>query len=327
MMGRLGGRRRKRNRRADFYRTEGRCLTAVILAATLPAGPSIMIAMLQEFPATGGARTIEEILAIVAIGLAILHSIGLRRQLATVKDLATKLASVEQQLTEQIGNSVREMGRSVTEIREALPTKRLGKFPAFLPHIVKLLKSANSSVVIFCDFPAYGSFSDPDTFRVYRRAIEDNIVERKQVTIACLGTNARADETHRQEVKDTEDWSAYKRTRLETFRRYIEIHSHHMKAQDLTNDEFRKFVIDEDNHTLDHSFRGAATLDVYTRPTVYFWLIDDDSMIFVIQSASRLDEYGFYTQDSHLIASLKEVARACSPLFGGPVASSVGAAG
>lgn len=107
----------------------------------------------------------------------------------------------------------------------------------------------------------------------------------------------------------------------------MEIHANFASVERLTNEDFRRLVIEEDNHTLERLFRGATVLDVYTRPTVYFWLIDDDSMIFVIPSATRLDEYGFYTQDSHLIESLKEVARACSPLFGGPVPSGVGIAG
>lgn len=151
------------------------------------------MAILLEFPAWGGARTVEEVLAVLAIGLAILHSISLKRQVATVEALATKLGAVEQQLTERVGRNVDEMRKSIVEIREALPTKRLGRFPSFLPEIVGLIQNASRSVTIFCDFPAYGSFSDPDTFRVYQRAIEDKIVERRDVTIACLSKDARAD--------------------------------------------------------------------------------------------------------------------------------------
>lgn len=269
----------------------------------------------------------------LAIVLAFWHGVKLRQQLETVNRLATSLQTVETQLTGEVAGGLQEIrdalpmlgaiekqlteqiGRSVQEIREALPTQRLGRFPSFLPAIVDRILAATHSVAIFCDFPAYGSFSDPETFRRYHRALEDKIGDRIPVTIACLGENARAEDFREQERKDSEGWKAYKERRRADFEKYLEFHSYPETIDDLTNDAFIDYIIAEDNRAASQYYHGAKLLDVFTRPTVYFWLIDDDTMIFVIPSATRLDEYGFYTQDSHLIASLKEVAGACSPLF------------
>lgn len=266
-----------------------------------------MTVIALNLPGVDISRVLADVLAILAIVLAVLHARGLRRQIATVNQLA-----------------------SITErIHEALPTKLEGKFPGFLPKIVDLVRSANDSITIFCDFPAYGSFSDPDAFHQYHRAIEDKIRKLKKgnVTIACLSLEARADETRHQELRAANAWDTYKAKRRETFKRYLEFHSHKFDADTLSNEDFTRLVIEEDNQILQFSFRGASVVDLSQRPTVYFWLIDDVSMIFVIPSATRLDEYGFYTQDAHLIASLKEIARATSELFGGPISTSVGAAG
>lgn len=266
------------------------------------------------------ARVFGEVLTVVAILLAIGHSLGLKTHVKTMGKLTVKLNAVEDQLRDKISNAVQE-------IREALPTKRLGKFPSFLPQIVELVNKANSSVTIFCDYPAYGSFSDPETFRRYHGAIEDKIGQlKKKVTIACLGAKSRREETRRQEARDPEVWEEYKRIRHDAFHRYFEFHTSSVDVSVLTNDEFMDTIIREDDQALEHIFRGATILEVYPRPTIYFWLIDDSSMIFVIPSATRLDEFGFYTQDSHLIASFKEIARACSPLYGGPLSTSVGIA-
>jgi hypothetical protein len=250
------------------------------------------------------ARLAEEALAILAIALAFWHGVKLRQQLDVVKGLAASLRSVESQL----------------------PTQRLGQFPTFLSHIVRKIRAAKRSITIFCDYPAYGSFSDPETFRRYHRAIEDKIEEKKRVTIACLGEKERAQCFRVQETRDLQSWKTYKERRRPAFQKYLDFHACKETVDELTNDAFINYIIAEDNQAAYQHYRGAQILDVHARPTVYFWLIDDEVMIFVIPSATRLDEYGFYTQDPHLIASLKEIAGAFSPFFLGDddLATSIG---
>lgn len=253
-------------------------------------------------------RVVEEILAVLAIALAVWHAIKLKQQVSKVQSLTGALGLLQTQLTEQVG-------RGVQEIREALPTKRLGKFPAFLPDIVNLVQKAHQTIEVFCDYPAYGSFSDSDTFVLYKRAIEDQIRDEKRVTIACLDGNTRRQETSKQESGDGENWEQTKTARHDAFTKYLRYHAPGVTVQSLTNENFQQLIMKEDDFVLEEVFRRARQLPMTVRPTVYFWLVDGDSMIFVIPSASRLEEHGFYTQDSHLIASLKEIARAFCPSF------------
>ena len=270
--------------------------------------PEFMLCVVAPAANWDTTRLVEEVLAVLAIALAVWHAVKLKQQVAKVESLTGTLGLLQTQLTEQVG-------RGVQEIREALPTKRLGKFPAFLPDIVALIKKAHQTIEVFCDYPAYGSFSDSDTFVSYKRAIEDQIRDEKKVTIACLGGDARRQETSKQEAGDAEKWEATKTARLDAFTKYLRYHAPGVTVSALTNEAFQELIMKEDDFVLDEVFRRARQLPMTVRPTVYFWLIDGDSMIFVIPSASRLEEHGFYTQDSHLIASLIEIARAFCPSF------------
>src|ERR1051325_10025570 len=57
-------------------------------------------------------------------------------------------------------------------IQDGLSTRYLGNYPAFFRQIVKVVGSAQKNLVIVCDFPAYGSFSEPSTFEDYSYAIK-----------------------------------------------------------------------------------------------------------------------------------------------------------
>ena len=58
-----------------------------------------------------------------------------------------------------------------------------------MPKIVDLLSSATESVVIFCDFPAYGEFSNPAAFKKYAEVVS---AKGNFVSLLCLDEDARA---------------------------------------------------------------------------------------------------------------------------------------
>src|SRR5207248_7762391 len=82
----------------------------------------------------------------------------------------------------------------LVEIRRAsksLSTRYIGKFPFFLPQIVEVLASASHDIVIFCDFPGYGDFSDPPNALEYRQVIEKQMQRGVAVELTCMSEENR----------------------------------------------------------------------------------------------------------------------------------------
>jgi hypothetical protein len=202
------------------------------------------------------------------------------------------------------------------EIRGALPTQHLGEFPHYLHHIARLVDHAHRRIVICCDFPAYGSFSNPEAFLGYRQAIERRISEDVPVRIACLGSAVRDARTREQFTKSDDAWAEWKRREESKFEKYLTFHSTQHDASTLDNATFVRTIIEEDTNVLASTFAAATRQDLEVQPPIYFWLVDD-SMVFVIPSPQRLMEHGFVTQDSHFIEGICDIARRYTQLFEG----------
>src|SRR4051812_854913 len=84
------------------------------------------------------ARHWTEAIALIALALAVIHG----------RDLSKAL-------------------RQLIAVTETLPTQPLYGFPRYVPRIAELIEKANGPVIICCDQPAYGSFSDQTGYRRY----------------------------------------------------------------------------------------------------------------------------------------------------------------
>ncbi|MEA2417350.1 MAG: hypothetical protein QOI58_4007 [Thermoanaerobaculia bacterium] len=279
------------------------------------------------------ADILERLLTITAILLAVAHERTLNAQVGRFLEITNKLGTVESELGEQasklsvvetqlgaqatklstveshLGAQVRQMD----EIRSAIRTYPLGNFPNYLNRIAQLVARAERRVVVCCDFPAYGSFSDPDSFLAYHQAIAKKIARKVHVEIACLGPEARRKSVTREQFAKAGSWEKMTVDRHEDFKRYLTVHKGTDDLSSLTQDEFLQMIVDEDTLTLQGSFGGAIKYELRERPPVYFWLIDD-AMVFVIPSPVRLMEHGFITHDLHFIDGLCDIAERYTPL-------------
>jgi hypothetical protein len=136
-------------------------------------------------------------------------------------------------------------------------------------------------VVICCDFPAYGSLSNPDAFLAYHQAIAKKIARKVPVEIACLGPETRRKNVTRKQFSKSGPWEKMKLDRQEDLKKYLTVHRGNDDTSNLTEDEFIQMIVDEDTLTLQGPFGGATKHELRDRPPVYFWLIDD-AMVFVI---------------------------------------------
>src|ERR1700681_533358 len=100
------------------------------------------------------------LVAFIALPIGLFHMVEIRRVLTRAKTQIGKLEDLE----------------------KTSSTRYLDEFPKFLPRINELIKNANDKLIIFCDIPAYGNFSDPLSWKFYRRAIDDT-KEKERFTL------------------------------------------------------------------------------------------------------------------------------------------------
>ncbi|MGH8560051.1 MAG: hypothetical protein ACRESZ_21895 [Methylococcales bacterium] len=113
--------------------------------------------------------------AFVALWMAKRHDIDLVNQ---VLELTKQTATLN-----GIQDTAQKHADSLKEIYRSLSTRYIEEFSKGLPEIVSLIDSTENELFILCDFPAYGSYSDPNGYFNYHQAIKRNIHTKKQVTI------------------------------------------------------------------------------------------------------------------------------------------------
>jgi len=225
-------------------------------------------------------RTIEELAAIVAIVLASVHAYHLKKQL-----------------------------KHVDEIQKWLPTQPIGFFPSYLRDIVELIRSARKTIVIVCDYPAYGVFSDQGAFFEYCQEIENRIQARVEVSVTCLDEKWRADATLAEFAKHQTDWEHWRKQSEANIRELLRHHDQdENSASAITLEALVELLQIDDDRTLRSTFLNADVKTVSDTVPVYFWLIDGKEAIFSIPSFSdRGVERGFFTRDLDLISGLLDM--------------------
>jgi hypothetical protein len=225
-------------------------------------------------------RATEELAAVVAIVLAYAHAYHLRRQV-----------------------------RHLDEIRTWLPTQPIGVFPSYLHNIADLVKRARESIVIMCDYPAYGVFSDPDAYFNYSRELADKLHMRKLVSLTCLDDAWRTTGTRAEFSKHLPGWNRWRRKEVRNIRELLHRHNcDEARAATVTIDEIVELLRVDDARMLENTFLTADVKTVSDTLPLYFWLIDGKEAIFAIPSFSdRAIERGFFTHDPDLIAGLLDI--------------------
>jgi hypothetical protein len=234
-------------------------------------------------------RYLAEVIALAALALAIIHGRYLSKAL-----------------------------RQLIAVTEVLPTQPLYGFPDFVPKIADLIEKANGPIIICCDQPAYGSFSDQSGYRRYAIALFKRISAGKSVKLYCMNEAGRRANTVLQFTQSGDEWKSFKASKRSKIESYLSIHPHAYLSihphspittvEDLENKDFIELIVQEDTHSLQSVFRDAEIVydELEKKPPVYFWYADN-TMIFVISTEHRNTENGFYTRDRSLINSLLDL--------------------
>lgn len=217
----------------------------------------------------------------------------------------------------------REQTNTLKSVSESLSTQYLGTFPAHLPKIADLVNDASRTLTIFCDFPAYGAFSAPNTHRKYQQAIADGLYEKSDLKIEfiCLTPNKRHEMLDQQFAPP--EWEGWKKdpenkNRLERFCSYWPP-PNGKSVETMSQEDFKECFescnVDalEDRERFKHPRVTLEPRDIHM--SVYFWIRDNTAAGFSIPSFAGTEKPGFhtadsnsfYTTDSNLIQALNSI--------------------
>jgi hypothetical protein len=214
-------------------------------------------------------------------------------------ELQTQTAALQMQTT------------NLEEVRQSLSTRYLGHFPQYYPGIVELLKRAKREIIIFCDFPAYGSFTDQNSWIDYKQTLERKIhQEEVRVSLTCLDAERRTKSVREQFFATNQDWNDWKidTGNREQLKAFLKTHCFKQDLEHLDKEEFFTMVEKDEIRALEETFATADVRKLDTYVPLFFWLIDGISAIFSIPSTSEI-EYGFSTTDQKLISAFTDMRR------------------
>lgn len=216
------------------------------------------------------------ILGIVALGVGVYHVVEIRRALANLR-----------------------------VVQSSISTQYLGEFPRFLKDIVDLVKDARHSLVIFCDYPGYGAFSDPPMALEYQQAIQRQKQANVNIDFTCLDAKTRKKNISDQfGGQDWVDWATDEEKRNKVLRFLRD--RNHPNPQNATITELIDYLHALDQRLLDEPHLKHAKEIVLHMP-IYFWIADKQKAIFTIPTVGRSFEHGFLTSDHALIQALLEM--------------------
>ncbi|HEX3128422.1 MAG TPA: hypothetical protein VH394_13915 [Thermoanaerobaculia bacterium] len=186
-------------------------------------------------------------------------------------------------------------------------TRYLSDFPAYLSDLARLVTKAETSIVIFCDFPAYGRFSNHRAFIEYRYALEKKKIDidNIRIEITCLSKEQRRLAVRQQFENEFAIRSKKFSLLLEKFLADCGVTTHTAETLDL--ETFLDLAETANSDMLEEAFLHQH-VEVDQPMHIFFWLIDGREAIFSVASRSeKALEHAFYTRDTRLIEAFESM--------------------
>jgi len=249
----------------------------------------------------------ENLLHILEVIVAALTVIALILAIVTVRDVRILLVREKE-------NAVRILNiyKSAEQIADSITTKYVGFFPNNMDEIIKLIESTRRELIIICDVPKYGHFSNPWGFDRYNQALRELLIgsNKREVTLIVY------DKEQRMQNSKVQFNMPYKQIEeSEEYRNYFKYHKNNPVIKEPTEktlDGFRKWL--EEKHASIIEEWASLGIHIFECPTTfrfYAWISDDHKAVFSFYNYGHEPrEVSFKTRDQSLIKILKNIAEA-----------------
>lgn len=208
----------------------------------------------------------------------------------------------------------RKQTKNLKQIQESLSTRYLGGLSDFYPLVIEKIKSADETIEILSDFPAYGCFTNPESWFDYRYALSKKRADKKvRINLVCQDAEfrKRADEEFFKEAKDDwEGWLAKPATRRRLNNFLDRMPDEKKSVGELQLSTLFELVRRADELTMKECFKREDIIrEVKAIVRLDFWVFDGMEAIFAFTNyAHGSSRAGFITTDARLINALRDIA-------------------
>lgn len=204
---------------------------------------------------------------------------------------------------------VKKVLHTAKDIIGSVSTRYVGYFPDNMEEVIKLISATKRRLIIVCDVPAYGHYSNPYGFAEYDQAIRSLLVRIKKpkITLITYDHEKRFLNSKNQFNKNYDDI-----INSQTLKDYLDFHKDkkHIKLpEEKTAKAFYEWL--GERHTDYLKQLAWLGVEIFESPVDLrsFGWISDDSAIFSFHNyGNDLREVSFKTTDLPFINILKELA-------------------
>jgi hypothetical protein len=237
------------------------------------------------------------ILTIIALILAIITEIGVQK----INSSASKQSK-----------SINTQYVMLDSISKSLSTQYVGNFPQNMTEIIKLINNTKNSLIVICDVPAYGHFSNPPGYANYNIAFRNIMTQQYKPKVTYLTYDAKRRIQHSfdqfpksyNEIKNSSGFKRY----CDNFK----TSSTFALPKDETKEGLFRWL-DATHVDFQNQMKnlGVEVLEDSTDLRAFMWISDDKTAIFSFYNyGSDSREVSFKTNDKALIDILKDIAKA-----------------
>jgi hypothetical protein len=207
-------------------------------------------------------------------------------------------------------NDLNKVAQELTSVKESVLTYYIGVFPDFLDNIVEMLTPRAKELIIFCDYPGYGIFSEREKFDHYIHQIRQQDVNEAKIRFTYLHRHRR-EKLHLEQFGVISNWEAWKQDsdnerKIKCF--LDDTYGEGQTIETITEEDFNELLIGADQKVLDKHFSSAEKIEINLPMPLYFWIRDSEEAIFAIATMSGgVIEVAFHTRDHNLITALKHI--------------------
>ncbi|MCI0602341.1 hypothetical protein L0156_04945 [bacterium] len=203
--------------------------------------------------------------------------------------------------------------RRVEEIARNLTTRFVGQFPTFMPELTQAIGRAHHTILVACDIPAYGIYSDHRQYIRYREQLQLRMSDGVQVQMLVYSEErVRKLATLQFNDLSIDDLKNPKHDANRNFQSFLRWSAR--KSDDFQNIKDLILALEqEQKNALANEFRAVDVTQCTETMPLYLWIIDDDTAVFAIPNFGEKGDKkmgraaGCITRDGKLIAQLKSI--------------------
>ena len=188
-------------------------------------------------------------------------------------------------------------------------TRYVGTFPANLPDLITLIRSANKSVRIATDHAAYGAFSEPELHKLLISELVSQALDGREVELLYYGNTPLVSATKAQfENEFTTSQQVDDLLSSEKIERFLEYNKSYRPPTTL--DDFLDIIVKKNEEViavLENA--GVRTFPLPSEIPVLLWIIDgDEAAAYSFYNVGRdSSEVTFITVDRNVVPLLASI--------------------